>query len=315
MASRTRCPAGRLGLSQAWFYKWRHGDASLRRARRAALDAAVAWLFRRRGGRDGSPPITTALQDLGWKVSKNTVADSMRRQRLVARPKRKRRGLTRADKRARKAPDLLKRDFAPPPQVNQRWVSDLTEIPTGQGTLYLASILDLNSRRAVGYAVGAHHDADLASAAVQVAIAVRGGDVTGVVLHTDQGGEFTGGELTRVCARAGITQSMGRTGSALDNAVSESFHSTLEFELLSRTRFATHARSPAGGHRLAGGVQHRPVPFDQRHGQPGRVRAWPAPSRRQELRPAAPSALPREHPAEPRRQDRGGGGCAARNPG
>ena len=175
-----------LGLSQAWFYKWRHGDASLRRARRAALDAAVGWLFRRRGGRDGSPPITTALQDLGWKVSKNTVADSMRRQHLVARPKRKRRGLTRADKRARKAPDLLKRDFAPPPQVNQRWVSDLTEIPTtGQGTLYLASILDLSSRRAVGYALGRHHDADLAAAAVQVAIAVRGGDVAGVVLHTD----------------------------------------------------------------------------------------------------------------------------------
>jgi putative transposase len=232
-----------LGVSQAWFYKWRHGDTSLRRARRAGLDAAVAWLFRRRSGRDGSPPITAALADLGWRVSKNTVADSMRRQGLVARPKRKRRGLTKADRRARKAPDLLRRDFAPPPAVNQRWVSDLTEIPTGEGTLYLASILDLNSRRAVGYALGAHHDADLAAAAVQVAIAVRGGQVAGVVLHTDQGGEFTGGALTRVCARAGITQSMGRTGSALDNAVSESFHSTLEFELLSRTRFTTHAEA------------------------------------------------------------------------
>ena len=63
-----------LGVSQAWFYKWRRGDVSLRRARRKALDAAVAWLFRRRGGRDGSPPITAALHDLGWKVSKNTVA-------------------------------------------------------------------------------------------------------------------------------------------------------------------------------------------------------------------------------------------------
>jgi transposase InsO family protein len=230
-------------VSQAWFYKWRHGDVSLRRARRAALDAAVAYQFARRNGRDGSPPITAALRDLGWKVSKNTVADSMRAQGLVARPKRKRRGLTKADKRARKAPDLLKRDFAPPAAVNQRWVSDLTEIPTGQGVLYLASVLDLSSRRAVGYALGAHHDAELAAAAVQVAIAVRGGDVAGVVFHTDQGGEFTGGELTRVCARAGITQSMGRTGSALDNAVAESFHSTLEFELLSRNRFATHVQA------------------------------------------------------------------------
>jgi transposase InsO family protein len=229
-----------LEVSQAWFYKWRHGDVSLRRKRRAAIDAAVAYEFARRNGRDGSPPITQRLRDAGWRISKNTVADSMRRQGLVARPKKKRRGLTKADKQARKAPDLLKRDFAPPPAVNQRWVSDLTEIPTAQGTLYLASILDLNSRRAVGYALGAHHDADLAAAAVQVAIAIRGGDVTGVVLHTDQGGEFSGGELTRVCARAGIVQSMGRTGSALDNAVAESFHSTLEFELLSRTRFTTH---------------------------------------------------------------------------
>jgi transposase InsO family protein len=174
-----------LGVSQAWFYKWRGGDVSLRRARRAALDAAVVWLFRRRAGRDGSPAITAALQDLGWKVSKNTVADSMRRQHLVARPKRRRRGLTRADRRARKAPDLLRRDFAPPQRIDQRWVSDLTEIPTGRGRLYLASILDLNSRRAVGYALGPHHDADLAAAAVQVAIAVRGGEVAGVVLHTD----------------------------------------------------------------------------------------------------------------------------------
>ena len=88
-----------------------------------------------------------------------------------------------------------------------------------------------------------HHDADLAAAALCVAIAVRGGDVAGVVLHTDQGGEFTGGELTKVCARAGIVQSMGRTGSALDNAVAEAFHSTLEFELLSRRRFATRAEA------------------------------------------------------------------------
>jgi len=122
-------------------------------------------------------------------------------------------------------------------------VSDLTEIPTGEGSLYLASILDLNSRRCVGYALGAHHDADLAAAALCVAIAVRGGDVAGVVLHTDQGGEFTGGELTKVCARAGIVQSMGRTGSALDNAVAEAFHSTIEFELLSRRRFATQAEA------------------------------------------------------------------------
>ncbi len=232
-----------LGVSQAWFYKWFHGDVSLRRARRRAVDAAVAYEFARRGGRDGSPPITARLRDAGWRVSKNTVADSMRRQHLVARPKRTRPGLTKADRRARKPADLVQRDFAPPPRIDQRWVSDLTAIGTDEGVLYLASILDLHSRRAVGYALGEHHDADLAAAAVQVAIAIRGGDVAGVVLHTDQGGEYSGGELARVCAAAGIIQSMGRTGSALDNAVAEAFHSTLEFELRSRARFATRAEA------------------------------------------------------------------------
>jgi putative transposase len=232
-----------VGVSQAWYYLWRRGDVSLRRKRRAAVDAAVAYEFARRKGRDGSPPITTRLRDAGWRISKNTVADSMRRQGLAARPKRRRRGLTKADRRARKPADRLKRDFAPPTAINQRWTSDLTEIPTGEGVLHLASILDLYSRRVVGFAVGEHHDADLAAAAVRVAIAVRGGDVAGVVLRTAQGGEFSGGELTRVCARAGIIQSMGRTGSALDNAVSESFHSTLEFELRSRERFATKAEA------------------------------------------------------------------------
>jgi len=166
-----------LGVSQAWLYKWLHGDVSLRRERRAAVDAAVAYEFARRQGRDGSPPITTRLRDAGWRISKNTVADSMRRQGLVARPRKRRRGLTKADRRAHKPADLLGRDFCPPVRINQRWVSDLTQIDTDEGALYLASILDLRSRRAVGYAMGAHHDADLAAAAVQVAIATRGGDV------------------------------------------------------------------------------------------------------------------------------------------
>ena len=232
-----------LEVSQAWFYKWRRGDVSLRRKRRAAVDAAVAYEFARRQGRDGSPPITVRLWDAGWRISKNTAADSMRRQGLVARPKRRRRGLTKADRRARKPADLVRRDFAPPGRINQRWVSDLTQIDTGQGALYLASILDLASRRVVGYALGEHHDADLAAAAVQVAIATRGGQVAGVVLHTDQGGEFSGGALARVCAAAGIVQSMGRTGSALDNAAIESWHSTLEFEVRSRRSFATRTQA------------------------------------------------------------------------
>jgi len=232
-----------LGVSQAWFYKWRRGDCSLRRKHRAALAAQIDYLFTKHHGTYGSPRITADLQELGYRVSVNTVAKIMAEQQLVARPKRKRRSTTRPDKSARKAPDAVNRDFSPRELPDVTWCGDLTEIPTDEGVFYLAGILDLHSRRCVGFAMDAHHDAELARAALQVAIAVRGGTVRGVVFHTDQGGEYTGEVFKQVCRTAGVTQSMGRTGSALDNAVAESFNSTLEFELLSRQHFCTREQA------------------------------------------------------------------------
>ena len=232
-----------LGVSQAWFYKWRRGDASLRRRRRAALAALIAYLFTKHHGTYGSPRITADLRALGWRVSENTVAALMREQGLVARRKRRRRSLTKADRCARKAPDALRRDFTPPQRPNVRWCGDLKEIPTDEGRLYLAAVLDLHSRRCLGFATGIHHDAQLARAALCMAIAVRGGKVDGVVFHTDQGGEYTGELFARACRRAGVTQSMGRTGSALDNAVAEAFNSTVEFELLRSGRFTTREQA------------------------------------------------------------------------
>jgi putative transposase len=232
-----------LGVSQAWLYKWRHGDTSLRRRRRVALAAVIAYVFSTHRGTYGSPRITADLRDLGWRVSKNTVAKLMAEQGLVARRKRRHRSSTRPDKSARKAPDALGRDFDPPAQPNVRWCGDLTDIPNDEGTFYLAAILDLHSRRCVGFAMDAHHDAALARAALCVAIALRGGSVDGVVFHSDQGGEYTGELFAQACRRAGITQSMGRTGSALDNAGAEAFNSTLEFELLRQHHFATRAQA------------------------------------------------------------------------
>lgn len=232
-----------LEVSQAWFYKWRGGEVSLRDTRGKALAALIAYLFRKHRGTYGSPRIHADLLALGWQVSVNTVAKVMREQGLAARPRKTRRGLTKADRSARKAPDRLRRDFAAPRRPDERWVGDLTEIPTDEGRFYLAGILDLHSRRCVGFAMSAHHDGELATAALQVAIAVRGGSVTGVVFHSDQGGEYTGGGFTDACLRAGVVQSMGRTGSALDNAVAESFNSTLEFELLRERHFTTREQA------------------------------------------------------------------------
>jgi putative transposase len=103
----------------------------------------------------------------------------------------------------------------------------------------------MGSRRILGFALGAHHDASLAYGALAMAVAVRGGAVPGVVFHTDQGSEYTARSFRAACERLGVAQSMGRPGSALDNAVIESWHSTLEFELRSLHQFATRAAARA----------------------------------------------------------------------
>jgi len=216
---------------------------STRRVHRRELAAAIALVFAAHRGTYGSPRITDELREAGWRVGVNTVAAVMAELHLVARPKRRRRGLTKQDAAARKAPDLIGRNFAPPAAPNVAWVGDLTQIPTDEGPFYLASTLDLHSRRVVGFALGAHHDAALAKAALCMAIAVRGGTVAGVIFHSDQGGEYTGEVFARACRRAGVRQSMGRTGSALDNAAAESFNSTLEFELLAVSHFTTRAQA------------------------------------------------------------------------
>ena len=130
-------------------------------------------------------------------------------------------------------------------KINQKWFGDGTEIGTAEGKLHLASVLDIASRRIVGFALAEHHDAELAYGALAMAAAVRGGQVTGVIMHTDQGSEYTAGGFRAACTRLGITQSMGRPGSALDNAVIESFHSALEFELRALEHFATRAKAGA----------------------------------------------------------------------
>ncbi len=234
-----------LGVSQSWFYKWKDGELPPRAARRQRLKAQVARLFAVREGKDGAPRIAAALRDAGWTVSENTVAGLMREQGLAARPGRKgRKHTTRQGKGRWRAPDLVGRDF-PAAGINRKWYGDGTEIPTGEGKLYLDSVLDMGSRRILGHALGEHHDADLAYGALVMAAAVRGGRVAGVIFHSDQGSEYTARLFRQACDRLGVQQSMGRPGSALDNAVIESWHSTLEWELRSLRKFATRAEARA----------------------------------------------------------------------
>lgn len=238
----TACRA--LAVSQGWFYKWRHGDPSPRHARKEQLKVEIARLFAQHRGTYGSPRITADLRDLGWVVSVNTVAALMRELGLAARRKRARKQTTRRGRGRWRAPDLVGRDFGTD-RINHKWYGDGTEIVTDEGKLFLDSVLDMGSRRIVGFALGEHHDARLATTALQMAVAVRGGQdgLDEVIMHTDQGSEFTAGSFQAACTRMGITQSMGRVGSALDNAVIESWHSTVEFELRQLEHFATKAQA------------------------------------------------------------------------
>jgi transposase InsO family protein len=206
------------------------------------LAVEVRRLFAVHRGTYGSPRITADLRDEGWVVSVNTVAGLMAGLGLASRRPRRRRQTTRRGKGRWRAPDLIRRQFGAG-ELNCKWYGDGTEVVTGEGKLFLDSVLDMGSRRIVGFALGKHHDAGLAVAALRMAVAVRGGRarVAGVKFHSDQGSEYTSDAFRRACARMGVTQSMGRVGSALDNAVIESWHSTLEFELRSLKCFPTKA--------------------------------------------------------------------------
>jgi len=234
-----------LGVSRSWFYKWKGGTLPPRAQRRQRLAAEVKRLFEAHGGKYGAPRITDDLRDEGWRVSENTVAALLREQGLAARAKKRRKATTRPGRGRWRAPDLVKRDF-PASQLNRKWYGDGTEIGTGEGKLYLDSVLDIASRRVLGFALGEHRDTQLAYGALAMAVAVRGGLVPGVIFHTDQGSEYTAGAFRAACERLSVTQSMGRPGSALDNAVIESWHSTLEFELRRLEHFATKAAARAG---------------------------------------------------------------------
>ena len=244
-----------LGISISWFYKWWQRALSpchlytTRDLRRDTIDRAVKVMFTQKRGLHGSPRLHADLIEDGWQVSEKTIADSMRRQGLVARRIKRRNGLTRQDKTAPKFPDLLQRNCTAE-QPNTRWVGDMTEIPTAGGKLYVATVIDLYSRRLLGAATGLHPDAELACAALKMAIAARGGvdAVNGpgwrtdesqrVIFHTDRGSTYTAKSFTKLCRKLGIRQSMGRVGSCFDNAAAEAFFSSLEWEVLSRHRFA-----------------------------------------------------------------------------
>ncbi|MFF4550601.1 IS3 family transposase [Streptomyces sp. NPDC001406] len=203
-----------VGVLESWFYKWRGKPTTAREVRRGKLTDAIKKIFMQPGGTYGSPKIWIILVRQGWRVSVNTVAKIMAELVLAGRKVRRRRGLTRPGRRAA-FPDFVRRDFSAtaPDQV---WCGDMTEIVTGEGKLSLACVIDLFSRRLLGYAMGQRHDTELVVASLNMAAATRGGDVKGMIFHSDRGSEYQSRRFRRACQRLGVTQSMGRVGSCFD---------------------------------------------------------------------------------------------------
>ncbi|MDQ0764994.1 IS3 family transposase [Streptomyces canus] len=233
-----------LGVSEAWFYKWRRRSAepTEREVRRVKLEERIRYFFRASGETYGSPRITLDLWEEGWQVSVNTVAEIMAELGLQGRkPPRRRKSLTRQGKR-KAAPDLVRRRFdAVAPDL--LWYGDMTEIETDEGKIYLATVIDAFSRRCLGYAMGEHHDAALVGASLKVAAVTRGGSLDGTIFHSDRGAEYTSEAYNKLCDRLGVVQSMGRVGSALDNAAAESFNSLIKVEYIHRRQFATRTEA------------------------------------------------------------------------
>lgn len=178
----------------------------------------------------GAPRINDDLRDAGLHVSTKRVARLMRNAGLQGVHRRSWRHATKQNPARVPAPDLLDRDFTAT-GPNQKWVADVTYVPTVAGWLYLATVLDAFSRRIVGWSIDAHRKTQLVCDAVKMAIANRGGQVAGVIHHSDRGGEYTSGDLERALRKSGILASMGSVADCFDNSMAESFFATLETEL------------------------------------------------------------------------------------
>ena len=180
------------------------------------------------------------MQAEGESVSRPRVARLMRALGLAGVTRRKRRCTTRRDPQAAVAPDRVKRRFEAS-RPNRLWVADITYVPTLEGFLYLATVLDVFSRKVVGWAMGARQTVELVQAGLEMALQTRA--ARGVVLHSDQGSQYTALAFSRRCAEAGIERSMGAVGNCYDNAMAENLFATLECELLQRVPFATREQA------------------------------------------------------------------------
>jgi putative transposase len=226
-----------LGVSRSGYYDWKMRLPSKRSRQDATLSGKICEIHQRSRHTYGSPRVHAELRSIGTRCSRKRVARLMRQAGLQGCMRGRRRRTTRPNYRATPAEDLVKRSFAAS-QKDRLWVADITYVHTEEGFLYLAFILDVHSRRVVGWAMENHLRTELVVNALRMAL-WRRKPAPGLVHHSDQGVQYTSLSFGERLKEVGIKPSMGRTGSALDNALAESFVSTLKAELVSRLKFPT----------------------------------------------------------------------------
>ncbi|CAA9309402.1 MAG: Mobile element protein [uncultured Gemmatimonadaceae bacterium] len=228
-----------LGVARSGYYAWAGRGNSARAQADEELTAQISAAHARSRGTYGAPRVHAELRAAGTRCARKRVARLMRAAGLAGCHRRRRARTTVADPAHAPAPNLVAREFvarAP----NRLWIGDITYVPTGEGWLYLAVLVDVYSRRVVGWAMADHLRAELALDALALALRTRRPG-PGLVQHTDRGSQYTAAAYQQALAPRGLVCSMSRSGDCLDNAMAESFFATLKAELVELRHWATRA--------------------------------------------------------------------------
>jgi transposase InsO family protein len=233
-----------LAVSTSGFYRWVKSPVGKREQARTELGDAIARVHAANRGVYGSPRVRAALVEEGREVCRNTVAKVMKQRGIQARTHRRFKVRTTDSNHEHPvAPNVLNRQFAAE-KINTRWATDMTYIPTDEGFLYLAGVMDLCSRKIVGWSMAEHMRSELVCEALNMALeARRPGD--GLLHHSDRGAQYACGEYQARLAARGITVSMSGVGDCYDNAPKESFWGKLKTELVYLEHFATREQARA----------------------------------------------------------------------
>ncbi len=263
-----------LSVSRSGYYEWRGRPTPPRTKADESLLRAIRRIYHEHKGRAGSPRITWALRHEGRRVGKNRVARLMRQNALRAKAARKYKATTHSDHNLPVAPNLLNQDFSAQ-RPNQKWVADITYLATDEGWLYLAVVLDLYTRKVVGWAMSERMTAKLTCDALRMAL-WRCKRPQGVIVHSDRGSQYCAHDYRRLLKTHGLIASMSKKGDCYDNAAMESWNHSLKVEAIHEERFSTRQEAKNqvfeyieiyyNRKRLHSGLGYlSPEAFEQRH--------------------------------------------------